>query len=389
MNPAGLLQEYLRIDRRPPFDQWFSHRQKALGLPPMETRALWEAVDKEIRSLFRRLILGAPDPKKQLKSMESWTAYEINQILKKGYREMDPPIPEPQDPLFPVANGLPPWLEELWNRRVATSQWTTEQATHFLTNLQTRPPLYIRINRNPEIVIPALEADGFTLTPACEGGWTISGEKSLYLTQPWKDGQLEIQDLASQKAGLLARVRPGMRVWDLCAGEGGKTLLLSGELRGKGGVWGTDIYPKKVDHLKARSRRAGANNLRALVWDGKSFPDTPETHGKDFDVVVVDAPCTASGTWRRDPEAALRLFPEDVKSQVKIQKALIRTAWSRLKPGGRLLYITCSWLVEENEDVFLPVTQDLGAQVESYSIVGSPFEDSNTFWAGLAVKPKK
>lgn len=381
-----LVKEYISTEPRPPLDGWFSRKQRDLGLRGREAGDLWQAVDREVRGLLRRIVWEAGDPALQMEKMIFWGPQEVARVLKNCLKGPAPALPDPQASWFSVACGLPPWLSDSWEKRLAASGWTTEQSRIFLENLQTRPPLYIRLNGDPSRGLALLESEGYRLEPCCPGGWKLTGGRSLYLSAAWKAGLVEIQDLASQKAGLLAQVRPGMRVWDVCAGEGGKSLLLAGGLQGKGGLWGTDIFQKKVEHLKLRARKAGLSNLRPLVWDGKNFPDSPETRGKDFDVVLVDAPCSASGTWRRDPEAALRLFPRDLAALTKIQSGLIHTAWNRLKPGGRLVYVTCSWLTEENEEVFDPFAKETGAQVDFRGILGSPMEDSNTFWAGVAIK---
>lgn len=382
----NLAREYLRTEPRPPLDGWFSRKQKDLGLHGREAGDLWQGLDREVRTLLRRLVMDGGNPEAKREKMALWGPQELAQVLLGCLKGPAPALPDPQDPWFSTACGLPPWLGASWEKRIAASRWTPAQSRTFLENLQYRPPLYIRLNGDPSRGLSLLESEGYRLESCCPGGWKLTGSRSLYLSATWKAGLVEIQDLASQKAGLLAQVRPGMRVWDVCAGEGGKSLLLAGELQGKGGLWGTDIIPKKVEHLKLRARKAGLSNLRPLVWDGKTFPDSPETRGKDFDVVLVDAPCSAAGTWRRDPEAALRLFPRDLPALTEIQAGLLRTAWGRLKPGGRLVYVTCSWLPEENEEVFDPFAAETGARVEFRGILGSPEEDSNTFWAGVAVK---
>ncbi|MEC9368658.1 MAG: RsmB/NOP family class I SAM-dependent RNA methyltransferase, partial [Pseudomonadota bacterium] len=158
-------------------------------------------------------------------------------------------------------------------------------------------------------------------------------------------GWFEIQDEGSQLAALLAGARPGMQVADLCAGSGGKTLALASAMENKGQIYAYDSDPQRLRPIFERLKRAGIRNaqvLRAGETEGLAALE-----GR-MDLVVVDAPCTGSGVWRRRPDAKWRLKPAMLEQRQQEQRDVLDLAAPLLKPGGRLAYVTCSILPEEN-----------------------------------------
>lgn len=160
-------------------------------------------------------------------------------------------------------------------------------------------------------------------------------------------GWFEVQDEGSQIVALLSGAQPGMEVLDLCAGAGGKTLALAAQMKGEGRIVAYDADKKQLRPIFERLARSGATNVEVLDGgDDKAL----EAQGATFDLVVVDAPCSGSGTWRRRPDAKWRLKPAHLSDRIGEQRAALKRASTLVKPGGRLAYITCSVLPEENGD---------------------------------------
>jgi 16S rRNA (cytosine967-C5)-methyltransferase len=160
-------------------------------------------------------------------------------------------------------------------------------------------------------------------------------------------GWYEVQDEGSQIAALLAGATPRSQVLDLCAGAGGKTLALSAAMQNTGQLYAFDRDKLRLRPIFERLKRAGIRNVQVLPPGDTSALDAL---GPRFDVVLVDAPCTGSGVWRRRPDSKWRLKPQDVPERQSEQKALLDLAAPLVKPGGRLVYVTCSILPEEGED---------------------------------------
>lgn len=157
-------------------------------------------------------------------------------------------------------------------------------------------------------------------------------------------GWVEIQDEGSQIAALMLDVRPGMQVLDFCAGGGGKTLALAAEMQNSGQIYAHDKDAHRLAPLYERARRAGLRNLQILSSDAL---EKKKILGR-MDRVLVDAPCTGTGTWRRHPDAKWRLTPQALEKNKQLQRAALEEALPFLRPGGLLAYVTCSVLEEEN-----------------------------------------
>lgn len=169
-------------------------------------------------------------------------------------------------------------------------------------------------------------------------------------------GVVGVQEQGAQLIGWALGVRPGERVLDACAGRGGKTTLFIEQMQGRGELWATDAFPEKLAQLEEQCRRLGYEvpRVRAVDWT-KGPADVPD----GFDRVLVDAPCTGSGTLRRRPEIMLRLRADDPARLGQLQENVLRSVTSRLKVGGRLVYAVCSVLRNETEDVLTRVADIL------------------------------
>jgi 16S rRNA (cytosine967-C5)-methyltransferase len=164
----------------------------------------------------------------------------------------------------------------------------------------------------------------------------------------FRKGLVEVQDEGSQLAALLVGARPGMRVADFCAGAGGKTLALAAAMENHGRLVACDVSARRLEHAARRLRRAGVNNVERRSFAGER-DKWVKRHAGGFDRVLVDAPCLGTGTWRRNPGDKWRTAPDDLAELVVRQQQILRSAARLVRPGGRLVYATCSLLCEEDE----------------------------------------
>ena len=202
---------------------------------------------------------------------------------------------------------------------------------------------------NREDALAALAAEGWdaTATKLSPWGLRIAGRRPVTSGPAFQSGLIEIQDEGSQLVAAMVGATPGMRVVDWCAGAGGKTLALAGAMENRGQIVACDVSAPRLDGAVRRLRRAGVHNVeRHLVEAGDKWL---KRRAGTFDRVLVDAPCTGTGTWRRNPDARLRLKENDLAELLPKQASILDTAQSLVRKGGRLVYATCSLLAEENE----------------------------------------
>jgi 16S rRNA (cytosine967-C5)-methyltransferase len=184
-------------------------------------------------------------------------------------------------------------------------------------------------------------------TPISPWGLRVAGRRSVTTGQAFQSGLVEIQDEGSQLIAALTGAQPGMRVADWCAGAGGKTLAMAMMMQNRGQLLACDVSVARLDGAVRRLRRAGVHNVeRHLIEPGDKWA---KRRAGSFDRVLVDAPCTGIGTWRRNPDARLRLTQADVAELIVKQATILEQAAGLVRTGGRLVYATCSLLLEENE----------------------------------------
>jgi 16S rRNA (cytosine967-C5)-methyltransferase len=195
----------------------------------------------------------------------------------------------------------------------------------------------------------ALAAEGIAAEPTRFSPWglRIEGRRPVTATAAFRHGLVEIQDEGSQLIALLADARPGARVVDFCAGAAGKTLALAATMGNRGRLVACDVSAPRLAAAVKRLRRAGVGNVeRRLLEPGERWT---KRSAEGFDRVLVDAPCTGSGTWRRNPDARMRLKEQDLAELLAKQASILDRASRLVKPDGKLVYATCSLLPEENE----------------------------------------
>jgi len=218
--------------------------------------------------------------------------------------------------------------------------------------LQDPAPLDLRVNTrlgNREAVLATLNKDGLqaTATPWSPVGIRLKGKPSINRHPLFANGTVEVQDEGSQLLGYLLAPRRSDLVVDFCAGAGGKTLMLGAMMNSQGRLYAFDISQKRLDRLKPRLKRSGLSNVHPLVIAHENDTKVKRLAGK-IDRVLVDAPCSGLGTLRRNPDLKFRQSPESVAELAVKQAAILKSAARLVKPGGRLVYATCSLLTEEN-----------------------------------------
>ena len=217
----------------------------------------------------------------------------------------------------------------------------------FLSLQQTRPPLWLRVQRVPaDTVLVSLRTQGVSVMrhDRIKTALSVAERVNLPGLEAYRQGWIEAQDLSSQCIGEVCAPQEGECWWDACAGGGGKSLELASLMNGKGIVTASDIRSRKLEELRQRAKRAGFSNIRTREWDGERLPVQEES----CDGVLVDAPCSSSGRWRRNPESRWLLTVERVEELAAAQKKILDSAAKAVKPGGVLVYATCSLLQDEN-----------------------------------------
>ena len=249
-----------------------------------------------------------------------------------------------------VAHDLPDWL---WQRLGEAYGDDERQA---LARAWLVPaPFDLRVNpakTTREAALAALAADGLDAqaTPFSPLGIRVKGRPSL-AKHPWlEDGRLEVQDEGSQLVGYAVAPRRSDMVVDFCAGAGGKTLLLGALMRSQGRLYAFDVMAKRLAQFTPRLKRSGLSNVHAQVIAGERDTKIKRLAGK-IDRALVDAPCTGFGTLRRNPDLKWRQPESAVSELTAKQAAILAAAATLVKPGGRLVYATCSVLPEENDAI--------------------------------------
>lgn len=248
-----------------------------------------------------------------------------------------------------VEGEYPEWLHPFLKRRFGENLKGEMEA--FLK----QAPLDLRVNTlksTREEALINLTQTGLIVVPTPLSPWGLRCEtrENITQTKAFQDGLVEVQDEGSQLIVNLIDASPGQAVLDLCAGAGGKTLALAALLGNKGRVVATDTAGWRLKRAKERLKRAGAFNVE--VRDLTDSQDKWLKRQKErFDHVLVDAPCSGSGTWRRNPDQKWNITIQDISELATLQKSLLETGASLVKRGGYLIYATCSLLCEENQDV--------------------------------------
>lgn len=262
--------------------------------------------------------------------------------------------------------------------------------------MASRAPLDLRVNTlksKRDKALASLKHLGATETPWSPLGLRIAlgadaRNPGVHAEEDFIKGGIEVQDEGSQLAALFSGAKPGEQVIDLCAGAGGKTLALGAMMQGKGRLIATDADKRQLAPIHERLSRAGIHNadIRTPKGDEDPLVDIRDS----ADLVLIDAPCTGTGTWRRNPDAKWRMRPGALEVRVKDQQEVLDRAVQFVKPGGRIAYITCSVLPQENRDQvngFL-ARQPGFAVVPTAQVMSALWEKADDFAAAVYQSPE-
>ncbi|MFL6843318.1 MAG: RsmB/NOP family class I SAM-dependent RNA methyltransferase [Allosphingosinicella sp.] len=247
-----------------------------------------------------------------------------------------------EEPALPPGYPVPKWLSPRFDPVISPAD---------LRSLLTRAPVDLRFNRlrggRDEALAAFPEAVPTPLSPL---GLRLPEATQIEATDAWAAGLVEVQDEGSQLLALAGSAAPGETVIDLCAGAGGKTLALAAEMANSGRLVASDTDRARLSRMGPRLARAGATVVEPRLLDPGRERERLSDLAGTADLVLVDAPCSGTGTWRRNPELRWRLSPEGLARYTALQARLLDLAVELVRPGGRLVYAVCSLLAEEGRD---------------------------------------
>jgi 16S rRNA (cytosine967-C5)-methyltransferase len=370
MTPAARLSAAIELltdidaRRRPAADalkDWgLGHRFAGSGDRAAIAGLVYDAMRRRASSAW---LMGESTPRASLLGMlQRERGFDADAIarLTDGSRFAPPPLSDEERARLTAGSmdGAPPhvlgdypeWLDPYF-ARVFGDERAEEGAA-----LASRAPLDLRVNtlkgqrEDAMRVLADLAPEPTRWSP---NGLRIplraeAKSPAVHAEPAYLKGLVEIQDEGSQLAALLADAKPGQQVIDLCAGGGGKTLALAAMMENKGQLYATDDDKRRLAPIHDRLVRSGARNVQ--VRTPKSVGTELDDLAGRMDLVLIDAPCTGTGAWRRNPDAKWRVRPGSLEVRQKEQVAVLDRAAGLVKPGGRIAYITCSVLAEENED---------------------------------------
>jgi len=303
------------------------------------------------RRLYERIAFGDGDgggdggaPLRRLREDAS-----LDALLDLADARLEGRLEIPEQLPFAVRYSLPDWLAQ-----ALLAQFGAAEAPALAAALLEAAPLDLRANvakADRAIVRRELDEAGIETRelPHSPNALRASGKPALERTAGYLAGRFEVQDAGSQLLAMLAAPRRSQTVIDLCAGAGGKTLAMAAAMRSTGHVYACDVAAKRLQRMRQRLARSGADNVFPIVIAGERDARLDRLQGR-ADVVLVDAPCTGTGTLRRAPDLKWRIGPFERDGFVAQQRALLDAAAALVRPGGHLVYATCSLLAAENDE---------------------------------------
>jgi 16S rRNA (cytosine967-C5)-methyltransferase len=289
----------------------------------------------------------------------------VNAVLRKvAATAAAPPLPARGQDLaghLAVCHSHPRWLVERWLER-----WGAAQAEALLQADNQAPPLYIRLNPLRPAAPPPDARPAGHLT----GFFALEDSESFFQSAAFRGGHCQVQDINAGLPAALLQPRPGEQVLDACSAPGGKATQLAAQMEDQGLVVAADLSAPRLGRLRENQTRLGLRSLRLLVEDARSGQSGP------FDRVLLDAPCSATGILARHPDARWRKHPEQLPALSNAQYAMLCHSFERLRPGGVLVYSTCSLETEENSRVverFLCATPAARLEAAAAIFPGQPW----------------
>jgi len=362
MHPKALLQQAAELLRavlgfEHPADAVVSahfRRQRALG--PRDRHALAETVYAVLRwrLWLQHLAQNGPGPLERRLALVGWrgdarTLQAALEPLEAQWLASLPSVP-PADALDPLRHNLPDWLAGELQRQLDAAEFRP-----LIQALLEPAPLDLRVNtakaKRDEVLRELVDLGvQVAATPYSPWGLRVEGRPALQDTPAFRAGRFEVQDEGSQLLAALLDARRGEMVVDFCAGAGGKTLALGALMRNTGRLYAFDTSGHRLDAMKARVERSGLSNVHTVQIAHERDDRVKRLAGK-IDRVLVDAPCSGLGTLRRNPDLKWRQNRQTLAEMRDRQLAILDAAAVLVKPGGRLIYATCSLLELENDGV--------------------------------------
>ena len=330
-----------------------------LALEPLSAALEGADAEKSLAKVFRRQALADSERAKLAKwvlgasclraTLRFWLqdrdagAAALIDAYRRFVEEGSPPdLPWPEDPIerLCVEASLPTWIARLWFDELGF-----ESARSLALAMNVPGPVMLRANAlhiTREELAERLASEGIAVEPGllAPHSLRVKGRANLWGSRAWREGLFEVQDEGSQLIVEACGALPGERWLDLCAGSGGKTLALAAAMQNRGELVAYDVDSQRLTNLRARLARARVGCVRI-----------GEPADEKFDGVLVDAPCSELGTLRRHPDARWRITPESISHLPVLQTELLERARSHLRPGGRLVYATCTLRQAENEQI--------------------------------------
>ena len=316
------------------------------------TKTVWDIIrhrsrlEFETRCCEERMLLLAYLKNEDFDIVADGSEYGLKSVSKEEKQKLKN-LNEDDYPPY-IENECPKWLFEKINNTALTAALNTTAPADIRANFISREDAKAKLQK---------EGLFFSYTPYSPYGLRSDERINLQNCMAYQNGEIEVQDESSQIGAILCDVRPEMKVVDYCCGGGGKSMMLGMLMKNKGEIWAHDKNVKRMDGLAKRAERLGVKNIKIA---DKLLPTDL------FDRFVIDAPCSGSGTWRRAPDAKYRLTPKQLKAIEQAQSEILQTAASHLRQNGRIVYMTCSVLPEENE-----------AQIENFLQKNPQFETLN------------
>lgn len=247
-----------------------------------------------------------------------------------------------------VRYNYPQWLETDLKSSLG-SHWKEE-----LYALAQEAPVDLRTNTlltSRDALLEALRKEGYEAesTPLSPIGVRLRKRAPVFTSATFKDGWFEMQDEGSQLVSLMLDAKPGQKIIDFCAGAGGKTLAVAAQMKNKGRILAWDTSERRLKQMPERLRRAKVDTVQLHVIESEHDAFI-KRHKDSADGVIIDAPCSGSGTWRRNPDLKWRFHTHDLQEIITLQQRILNSAARLVKAGGQMLYVTCSTLEKENEE---------------------------------------
>lgn len=310
--------------------------------------------------------------------LPAWTEFDHiqPQRIRKAYEEAKK--------IRKVRESIPDWLDEVGASELG-EKWDDE-----LHALNQTAPVVLRVNTlktNREALQKELAKDGIQTNPlpSLPSALALTEKKNVFQTEAFKNGFFEVQDAGSQVIAPTLDVQPGMRVIDACAGAGGKTLHLAALMQNQGRLIAMDVENWKLDELRRRARRNGVSNVETRLIEAKTIKRLRET----ADRVLLDVPCSGLGVLRRNPDSKWKIMPEFLAQIRQTQYDILSHYSQMVKPGGKLVYATCSILPSESENQVQRFLKEQGQQwtLETETRTSPARDGFDGFYMASLVKP--